>query len=111
MTIVARQTSLFDLPPASRPSDDMERHADFNADRTCRYCLSCRWAPGPLAAWPLTNPAKARSDRSDQTYLRVHHSARSSSEEQTSEIQSLMRITYAAFCINKKLTTKNIDQQ
>src|SRR3546814_3011076 len=102
MTIVARQTSLFDLPPASRPSDDMERHADFNADRTCRYSLSCRWAPGPLAAWLLTNPAKASSDRSDQTFLRVHPFARSRSEEHTSELQSLMRSSYAVFCLTQK---------
>src|SRR3546814_2101702 len=30
------------------------------------------------------------------------------SEEHTSELQSLMRISYAAFCLNKKKTQKNI---
>src|SRR3546814_2987025 len=30
------------------------------------------------------------------------------SEEQTSELQSLMRISYAVFCLKKKTTTKNI---
>src|SRR3546814_5439517 len=29
------------------------------------------------------------------------------SEEHTSELQSLMRISYAVFCLNKKKTTKN----
>src|SRR3546814_6457395 len=30
------------------------------------------------------------------------------SEEHTSELQSLMRISYAVFCLNKKQTTQNI---
>src|SRR3546814_7871953 len=30
------------------------------------------------------------------------------SEEHTSELQSLMRISYAVFCLKKKTTTKNI---
>src|SRR3546814_4194361 len=29
------------------------------------------------------------------------------SEEHTSELQSLMRISYAVFCLKKKITTKN----
>src|SRR3546814_6885109 len=33
------------------------------------------------------------------------------SEEHTSELQSLMRISYAVFCLNKKKTTKLIQQQ
>src|SRR3546814_16632238 len=31
------------------------------------------------------------------------------SEEHTSELQSLMRISYAVFCLKKKKTKKNID--
>src|SRR3546814_8333426 len=34
-----------------------------------------------------------------------------SSEEHTSELQSLMRISYAVFCLNKKNKTKNTKQQ
>src|SRR3546814_7172369 len=33
--------------------------------------------------------------------------AKSRSEEHTSELQSLMRISYAVFCLKKKKTTKN----
>src|SRR3546814_3911544 len=33
------------------------------------------------------------------------HSARLRSEEHTSELQSLMRISYAVFCLKKKKTT------
>src|SRR3546814_6531751 len=33
------------------------------------------------------------------------------SEEHTSELQSLMRISYAVFCLKKKTKTNNIKQQ
>src|SRR3546814_1378129 len=33
------------------------------------------------------------------------------SEEHTSELQSLMRISYAVFCLKKKKTTRNTNQQ
>src|SRR3546814_7524239 len=36
------------------------------------------------------------------------HSRRPRSEEHTSELQSLMRISYAVFCLKKKKTTKQI---
>src|SRR3546814_6501987 len=32
------------------------------------------------------------------------------SEEHTSELQSLMRISYAVFCLKKKISTNNTDQ-
>src|SRR3546814_5251959 len=37
----------------------------------------------------------------------LHRGARSRSEEHTSELQSLMRISYAVFCLKKKTTTTN----
>src|SRR3546814_10611303 len=36
----------------------------------------------------------------------VHARRRARSEEHTSELQSLMRISYAVFCLKKKKTTK-----
>src|SRR3546814_4459681 len=36
-----------------------------------------------------------------------HSDAAGRSEEHTSELQSLMRISYAVFCLKKKKTTKN----
>src|SRR3546814_8318735 len=47
-------------------------------------------------------------DGPDQLFLprrRVAASASSRSEEHTSELQSLMRISYAVFCLKKKKTT------
>src|SRR3546814_6575577 len=43
----------------------------------------------------------ARSDRRDQVFGEVLHHQRS--EEHTSELQSLMRNSYAVFCLNKKM--------
>src|SRR3546814_1548232 len=37
-----------------------------------------------------------------------HLSCWDRSEEHTSELQSLMRISYAVFCLNKKTTSKDI---
>src|SRR3546814_7439689 len=42
----------------------------------------------------------------DQT-LRLHHPALVRSEEHTSELQSLMRISYAVFCLKKKTIHTN----
>src|SRR3546814_4366848 len=39
-------------------------------------------------------------------HLPVLHQVRGRSEEHTSELQSLMRISYAVFCLKKKKTTK-----
>src|SRR3546814_5178926 len=36
----------------------------------------------------------------------VVHSSRSRSEEHTSELQSLMRISYAVFCLKKKIVVR-----
>src|SRR3546814_1790751 len=48
------------------------------------------------------------------TSSNITNSSRSRSEEHTSELQSLMRISYAVFCLKKKKTTnykyKNIKQ-
>src|SRR3546814_1684841 len=40
----------------------------------------------------------------DQQNRRDHAGQRSRSEEHTSELQSLMRISYAVFCLKKKIT-------
>src|SRR3546814_9009670 len=40
-------------------------------------------------------------------FVLVLRSARRRSEEHTSELQSLMRISYAVFCLNKKTKTKH----
>src|SRR3546814_2315326 len=46
--------------------------------------------------FPLDKAAKARDE--------IERRARHRSEEHTSELQSLMRISYAVFCLKKKIT-------
>src|SRR3546814_8953875 len=53
-----------------------------------------------------------RSSRSRVPGLRAGHSFMWRSEEHTSELQSLMRISYAVFCLKKtKNTSRNMNKQ
>src|SRR3546814_3857482 len=54
---------------------------------------------GPRRARPGVRPLPARSDR---LFERDRHAPHMRSEEHTSELQSLMRISYAVFCLKKK---------
>src|SRR3546814_6235271 len=45
--------------------------------------------------------------RSGYTAVMSHRSGETRSEEHTSELQSLMRISYAVFCLKKKKIIKN----
>src|SRR3546814_7646506 len=54
---------------------------------------------------PLANMAVWAKDRPGQgSFLRSQHELILRSEEHTSELQSLMRISYAVFCLKKKTT-------
>src|SRR3546814_2789208 len=46
-------------------------------------------------------------ERHGKTFIAVDADADTRSEEHTSELQSLMRISYAVFCLKKKKDTKN----
>src|SRR3546814_7409183 len=74
--------------------------------------------PAYTDVWICTDPrghlqATGRDARGRKQY-RYHarwREVRDRSEEHTSELQSLMRISYAVFCLKKKITTKqNIDK-
>src|SRR3546814_10046874 len=57
---------------------------------------------------PVLTPTPAATDADDQTtacFCRRSWSGRS--EEHTSELQSLMRISYAVFCLKKKKNNNN----
>src|SRR3546814_9246770 len=51
----------------------------------------------------LWDDERARTDRHDLS----HAASRCRSEEHTSELQSLMRISYAVFCLKKKKKQRN----
>src|SRR3546814_10160193 len=46
-------------------------------------------------------------DRGLEDHVEIHLRDYRRSEEHTSELQSLMRISYAVFCLTKKQTTNN----
>src|SRR3546814_6315697 len=56
-----------------------------------------------LPAWLMLDTLSLPSWNTSATVLR--------SEEHTSELQSLMRISYAVFCLKKKKKNTNINQQ
>src|SRR3546814_4935367 len=49
------------------------------------------------------------AEQCHRQHLRAAASVADRSEEHTSELQSLMRISYAVFCLKKKKYCKNID--
>src|SRR3546814_9151312 len=63
--------------------------------------------PGPISKSSLRPPASsAGRDASHRAVGRTGDSAAARSEEHTSELQSLMRISYAVFCLKKKKNKK-----
>src|SRR3546814_6501748 len=59
------------------------------------------------AAIGINDRAKEKQLRTGETIIYLHGALRYiRSEEHTSELQSLMRISYAVFCLKKKITTQ-----
>src|SRR3546814_5352382 len=79
------------LNPCRLRSPPMTVHPAFPVDG----------APAPAASAPLTVRVVDPLSLSDEL-------AAARSEEHTSELQSLMRISYAVFCLKKKKTDKQI---
>src|SRR3546814_5453720 len=88
------------------------------ASRSCRYSLlEALQVAGLLAV--LARGGGARGGRTDRTQRRVFRAAEIESEgaalprseEHTSELQSLMRSSYAVFCFKKKNTTKKYQRR
>src|SRR3546814_7631482 len=63
----------------------------LRAIRGCRRRFPARRTQGGAWGWLLCHPKARRRPRS---------------EEHTSELQSLMRISYAVFCLKKKIDNK-----
>src|SRR3546814_10915851 len=57
--------------------------------------------PEPYREWLLLNPIAHGLEEARSGFAPYYRS-----EEHTSELQSLMRISYAVFCLNKKKNTK-----
>src|SRR3546814_4702942 len=80
-------------PPRSTRTDTLFPYTTlFRSDRH-----RCRREPGaPQGAGPGIHPGARRGCD------RLYRGRRCRSEEHTSELQSLMRISYAVFCLKKK---------
>src|SRR3546814_4811916 len=78
----------------------------IDTDAMCRTNVTGIWAIGDVTAPPwLAHKAMHETVISVEAIAGNHRS-----EEHTSELQSLMRTSYAVFCLKKKKTTqKNID--
>src|SRR3546814_7536703 len=76
------------------------------------------WTGDPRLGGGVVNPPVWRAStvlydsiadlktRGAATHDRLYYGRRGRSEEHTSELQSLMRISYAVFCLKKKKRTK-----
>src|SRR3546814_7141546 len=95
------------LGPGAGPGREARRRS--RRHRRCRERASAHGVPGPAPEgsrrWRRSRMSAtilvADDDRGIRTVL-------SRSEEHTSELQSLMRISYAVFCLKKKKTTNCI---
>src|SRR3546814_9573835 len=79
--------------PILRPVTMVEQHLDSNIQREEEFCFGDK-----LLVSPVLNPGQHRK----KVYL-----PKGRSEEHTSELQSLMRISYAVFCLKKKKQISN----
>src|SRR3546814_2641525 len=72
--------------------------------------IASRWAALILVTAPLGPPMSCAAAALKVTGASSHSSSirAGRSEEHTSELQSLMRISYAVFCLKKKLEQKTI---
>src|SRR3546814_9581124 len=75
-------------------------------------CRECRAPQPPSRARQCHRPTSAtRREESQSVPLPLCPRSRTRSEEHTSELQSLMRISYAVFCLKKKIPdTKQIQK-
>src|SRR3546814_4507188 len=94
------------LPRCRRLRRDWRRQLQWKSRQALSHPRPGRQAkfePQPAPALRLLRKVRprARPNRSATTY-------ESRSEEHTSELQSLMRISYAVFCLKKKINKQNM---
>src|SRR3546814_2443238 len=87
--------------PADRIAQDRKGSHPQTADHAARLCREAI-----LARTISRRSGKSLAARSIVPHARPWRRGRFRSEEHTSELQSLMRISYAVFCLKKK-TNKN----
>src|SRR3546814_1035255 len=112
------------LPPRSTRTDTLFPYTTLFRSSDPANCRAVRRSPQPRLTHPSSPETSAAADESSagkrermrrrrqlscvgvrDTSARPSDNVRS--EEHTSELQSLMRISYAVFCLKKKKPTKN----
>src|SRR3546814_7065920 len=93
-------SDLFDrLWRAPDRGDELRQSQESAATRRCRGTgRDAARARGRHLYRPRPQPLRRRARARDRTHRRTRRS-----EEHTSELQSLMRISYAVFCLTKKI--------
>src|SRR3546814_6011011 len=90
-------------PPISTRTYTLFPYTTLFRSLTTLFCRTIRYAP-------RTRSKTIRRKRRDQRHSSCSRAC-PRSEEHTSELQSLMRISYAVFCLQKKYTTKIKERQ
>src|SRR3546814_2443021 len=74
----------------------------------CRTVRKCACLCSHCGRWPARHSCTASGGRGADADISADSACAARSEEHTSELQSLMRISYAVFCLKKKLKHYNI---
>src|SRR3546814_8899768 len=85
-------------PPRSTRTDTLFPYTTLFRSCPRRWCRPRAWSRATSRCWSSTTPISTPSSRAART------------EEHTSELQSLMRISYAVFCLKKKKQNTNDTQ-
>src|SRR3546814_2571146 len=97
------------VPLRERQARHPSEHRPLHLRRALRYSLRCLglWASCEQAGRASENCSKPRWMTITSALLTetIEATLADRSEEHTSELQSLMRISYAVFCLKKKNTT------
>src|SRR3546814_7397834 len=94
-TTLFRSRQVVAAEPAQRPATRLLRQLDRPGEQVRIGGRGCHGPSMAATAPAALDPHRLRPERS---------------EEHTSELQSLMRISYAVFCLKKKKTNTNKDQ-
>src|SRR3546814_7496828 len=97
-------------PPISTRPDTLFPYTTLFRSDSPRSSTRPRSLAPPRAAPPARSRSPpVRSDNDEYNGLLITIASRS--EEHTSELQSLMRISYAVFCLKKKINTVQIKNE
>src|SRR3546814_9098141 len=86
-------------PPRSTRTDTLFPYTTLF--RSCACAKRC-WPTSRACSWRRAALASSTSRTVPKGDVGLREQARDRSEEHTSELQSLMRISYAVFCLKKK---------